>query len=150
MFLGWTALAGAAGALSAAAFLARWFSDAMDAKGAAAQMTWPAFAPAGFVLTEALTALAIGLLAVMSLVHLRAGWRWRSYALAVILVGVRGGAVALMLDSRFRAGWESQLGDAWAKLVVGFAVAQVALLTMLFAQIAIGVRADATARRHIR
>ena len=136
--LGWASLAGASGALCAAAFLSRWFSGAMDARGEA--MTWASFAPAGLVLTEALTALATGIVAALSLVHMRAGRVKRSYALVVIIAGVRGAAVALMADERFRDAWASVLGDVWAKLVVVFAIAQVALLLALFTQLgAVGV-----------
>jgi hypothetical protein len=130
--MGWAALAGASGALCAAAFLSRWFSDAIDSRDA---ITWASFAPAGLVLTEAITALATGIVAALALGHLRAGRIKRAYALVIIIAGVRGAAVALMADARFRRAWDGVLRDAWAKLVVVFAIAQVVLLLALFTQL---------------
>jgi hypothetical protein len=130
--LGWASLAGASGALCAAAFLSRWFSGAMESHE---PITWASFAPAGLVVTEAIAALATGIVAALALVHMRAGRVRRAYALVVIVAGVRGAAVALMADERFRDAWASVLGDVWAKLVIGFAIAQVALLLALFTQV---------------
>jgi hypothetical protein len=132
-FLGTASLCGAAGALCAAAFASRWFSDAMG--GRAGAMTWVTFAPVAFVICEAIAALATGLLAALALIHVRAGRRRRAYALAIVMAGVRSACVALMTDAQFRAGWTIALDDVWAKLVVGFAVAQIVLLLALFTQV---------------
>ncbi|HTJ46559.1 MAG TPA: hypothetical protein VL463_30845 [Kofleriaceae bacterium] len=127
--LGLAAVAGAAGALSAAAFGGRWFSEAAARDGA---VTWAGLAPIGFVITEAIVALATAVIAALSVMHVRAGRMKRAYALALIMAGVRGATLALMADPQFRAGWSIALGDLWAKLVLSFAVAQVVLLLALF------------------
>lgn len=144
-FLGVASLAGAAGALCAAAFASRWFSEAADRGGA---MTWTAFAPAGFVICEAIAALATGLLAGLAVIHVRAGRRRRAYALALIMAGVRGASLALMTDARFRGAWQVALDDLWAKLIVGFAIVQVILLLALFTQV--GVPAAPVGERRAR